>query len=174
MTYSRKIQSHLATGITDLALMESAPDHPDILVQRWSDDELWLVCGRNHPLTGTDLLPVEELSQLTYVLREQRSSSREALDIALQNIGIQELDIAMEVGSTDTIVNILARGQHVSFLPRFAVLEQVRRKRLYHIKVNGFRIMRTLWIARNQNKLNHPVADEFIRMLHKENLEQLS
>ncbi len=174
MTYSRKIQSHLATGITDLALMESAPDHPDILVQRWSDDELWLVCGRSHPLTGTDLLPVEQLGQLTYVLREQRSSSREALDTALQNIGIHELNIAMEVGSSDTIVNILARGQHVSFLPRFAVLEQVRRKRLYHIKVNGFRIMRTLWIARNQKKLNHPVADEFIRMLHTENLEQLS
>ena len=173
MTYSRKIQSHLATGITDLALMESAPDHPDILVQRWSDDELWLVCGRSHPLTGTDLLPVEQLSQLSYVLREQRSSSREALDTALQNIGIHELDIAMEVGSTDTIVNILTRGRHVSFLPRFAVLEQVKRNHLYHIKVKGFRIMRTLWIARNQNKLNHPVADEFIRMLRKENLEQL-
>lgn len=173
MTYSRKIQSHLATGMIDLALMESAPDHPDILVQRWSDDELWLVCSNDHVLAGTDLLPVEALSQLSYVLREQQSSPRIALDTAMKNIGINELNIAMEVGSTDTIVSILSRGQHVSFLPRFAVIDSVRKGSLYHIKVKGFRIMRTLWIARNQKHLDHPVADAFIGMLREEPMEQL-
>ncbi|MFW2373344.1 MAG: LysR family transcriptional regulator [Gammaproteobacteria bacterium] len=173
MSYSRKIQSHLATGMIDLALMESPPDHPDILVQRWSDDELWLVCSNNHPLADTDLLPVESLSQLSYILREQRSSPRVALDTALRNIGIDELNIAMEVGSTDTIVNILSRGKHVSFLPRFAVIDSVRKGSLYHLKVKGFRIMRTLWIARNQKNLDHPVAEAFISMLREEPMEQL-
>ena len=173
MTYSRKIESHLATGMTDLALMESAPDHPDILVQRWADDELWLVCSNNHPLAGTELLPVEQLSELSYVLREHHSSSRIALDTALQNIGITDLKIAMEVGSTDTIVNILARGQHVSFLPRFAVESQVRKGSLFHIKVAAFRIMRTLWIARNKKQLEHPVAEAFIGLLRENPIEQL-
>jgi len=33
MAYSRQIQADLATGLANLALMEHAPDHPDVLVQ---------------------------------------------------------------------------------------------------------------------------------------------
>lgn len=165
MAYSRQIQGDLATGLANLALLEYAPDHPDVLVQKWADDELWLVCGASHPLLGTDLLPVEQLSELSYVLREARSSPRVALDDALKHIGINDLKIAMEVGSTDTIVEMLARGKHVSFLPKFAVEDKVREGDLFHIKVVGFRIMRTLWIARNRSNLDHPVAEAFIQML---------
>lgn len=165
MAYGRNIQSHLATGLTDLALMESAPDHPDVLVQKWADDELWLVCGIGHPLAGTDMLPVEALPQQRFVLREKSASSRESLDQALESIGIKQLNVALEVGSTDTIMEMLEHGKHVSFLPRFAVEEKVVEGELFHIKVTGFRILRTLWIARNRSRLDHPVAEAFIDML---------
>lgn len=165
MAYSRQIQADLATGLANLALMEYAPDHPDVLVQKWADDEIWLVCGANHPLADTDMLPVEQLKVLSYVLRESRSSTRVTLDAALSQIGITNLKIAMEVGSTDTIVEMLARGKHVSFLPKFAVIDKVQEGDLFHIKVVGFRIMRTLWIARNRSNLDHPVAEAFIQML---------
>ncbi len=167
MAYSRQIQADLATGLANLALLEYAPDHPDVLVQKWADDELWLVCGSNHPLVHTDLLPVEQLTELSYVLREARSSPRVALDEALKQIGIDGLSISMEVGSTDTIVEMLAHGKHVSFLPKFAVEDKVRSGDLFHIKVVGFRIMRTLWIARNRSNLDHPVAEAFIQMLRR-------
>jgi len=166
MAYSRNIQDHLATGLVDLALVESAPEHPDVLVQKWEDDELWLVCSPHHPLANTELLPLEQLCDISFVLREKRSSARTALDKALIGIGMGQLKIAMEVGSTDTIVEILSRGNHVSFLPRFAVQNEVKKGELFHIKVKGFRIMRTLWIARHRNKLNHPVAETLIKMLH--------
>lgn len=165
MAYSRKIQAHLATGLADLALMETAPDHPDILVQKWADDELWLVCGPTHELLGTELLPLDQLSDLSFVLREKQSSARVALDEAIESIGVSDLKIAMEVGSTDTIVEILSRGNHVSFLPRFAVENEVNKGELFHVKVRGFRIMRTLWIARHRHKMDHPVAETLIKIL---------
>lgn len=171
--YSRKIQTDLATGLADLALLEQAPDHPDILVQKWMEDELWLLCGPAHPQAGTDLLPVEQLDSLNYVLREKESSIRDSMEEALHRIGIGQLNVAMEVGSNDTITEILTRGKHVSFLPRFAVEESVRDGELFHIKVTGFRIIRTLWIARHRSKLDHPVAEAFIRVL-RENREQIS
>lgn len=165
--YGRRIQTRLASGVTDLALLESASDHPDILVQKWMEDELWLVCGPQHPLAGTELVPVEQLPQLSYVLRERRSAIRETLDEALRRIGIECLNVAMEVGSTDAIVEILARGRHVSFLPRFAVAERVEQGRLARLKVTGFRIMRVLWIARHRANLDHPVAEAFIALLRE-------
>ncbi len=165
LAYSRQVQTRLATGQTELALLENAPDHPDILVQKWMDDELWLICGANHPLAGTDLLPVDELLKLSYVLREKTSSVRGDMQEAMRGIGMENLNTAFELGSTDAIIDILGRGRHVSFMPKFAVYDEVDEGKLFHIKVTGFRIMRTLWIARNRANLDHPVAEAFIALL---------
>lgn len=168
MGYSRHIQTRLATGLSDLALLELAPDHPDILVQKWLDDELVLVCGSAHPLWGCDMIALSQVDQLKYVLRESRSAIRLTLDKALQDIGIEHIPVAMEVGSTDTIVEMLQRGQHVSFLPRFSVEESLHEGDLYHIKVLGLRIYRTLWIARTRATLNNEVSEAFIQLLRTE------
>lgn len=166
MAYTRRIQTHLATGLADLALLEQAPDHPDILVQKWLDDEIVLVCGPNHPLWGAGLITVTALPQLRYVLREAKSSMRIILDKALDDVGVGQIPITMEVGSTDTIVEILEHGKHVSFLPRFAVEEGLATGSLYHIRIQGFRIKRTLWIAHTRATLNNPVAEAFTKLLH--------
>ena len=165
--YSRRIHTRLATGLADLALTEIQPDHPDVLVQRWLDDELVLVCSPNHPQGRRELLPVAELPQLQYVLRERESSMRITLDRTLRDIGIYDIPIAMEVGSTDTIVEILERGRHVSFLPRFAVQGAIGAGLLHLIRVEGLRIMRTLWIARTRANLDNPVAEAFIKLIRE-------
>jgi len=165
MDYTRRIQTRLATGLADLALLEQAPDHPDIMVQKWLDDELVLVCSPTHPLYQTELLPITELEQLDYVLREPQSAMRIILDKALNDIGICNMTISMEVGSTDTIVEILNRGRHVSFLPRFAVEESLAKGELFHIKIQGLRVKRTLWIARTRSNMSNPVAESFIHVL---------
>ena len=165
MGYTRRIQTQLATGLADLALLEQAPDHPDILVQKWLEDELLMVCGQNHPLWNTEMITVNDLPGLNYVLREHNSSIRITLDKALDDIGIHHIPIAMEVGSTDTIVEMLQRGKHVSILPRFSVEEEILSGSLYHIKIQGLRIKRTLWIARSRSNLSSPVAEAFINLL---------
>lgn len=165
MGYTRRIQTRLATGLSDMALLELAPDHPDILVQKWLDDEVVLVCGPTHPLRGIDLIPVTKLNQLSYILRERSSSMRITLEKALNDIGIDQVPIAMEVGSMDTIVEMLQRGKHVSFLPRFVVEEALNKGSLYHIKIQGLCINRTLWIARTRSNLNNAVCEAFIQIL---------
>lgn len=167
LAYSRQVEKDLGMGRVDMALVEIAPDHPDILVQKWLEDELWLICSPNHPLYGTELLPIEELQAQQYVLREKRSSIRESLDEALRRIGIENLDIALEVGSSETIIEMLEHGKYLSFMPRFAVHERVAQGELFHIKIQGFRILRTLWIARNRMALDHPVAEALINMIRQ-------
>jgi len=165
--YSRGIQSRLVTGLADLAIMENAPDHPDILVQKWIEDELWLTVGPRHTLIKNNINRIEanKLNTLNYVFRERQASVRQTTENALHNIGIGNLNIKMEVGSTDAIVEILLRGSHASFLPRFAVEKHVANKELFHIKVTNLIIKRTLWIARNRSSLDHHVAESFVRIL---------
>ncbi|MCC2111671.1 MAG: LysR family transcriptional regulator [Hyphomicrobiales bacterium] len=165
LDYGRQIATNLANGLTDIALLERAPDHPDLLVQKWMDDELLLVCGPKHPLAHEEMIPVAMLPDLSYVLREPQASARLDLDEALQRLGYTELHVALEVGGTDALVNVLMPGGHVSFLQRFAVAEEIRAGRLHHIKVSGFHIMRTLWIARHRTSIDHPVAEALISVV---------
>ena len=165
MGYSRRIQSRLVTGLADLALLEQAPEHPDILVQKWLDDELILVCGRRHALVDVDYVALDDLQQHDYVLREPASSIGISLRKALGDIGIDSLPQAMEVGSSDTIVEILQRGLHLSFLPRFAVADKLASGSLAHVRIQGLRIQRTLWIARTRSNLDNPAAEAFIDLL---------
>ena len=166
MGYTRRIQPRLATGLADLALLEQAPDHPDILVQKWLEDELVLVCGPRHPCWGRPQLMLDELSHLRFVLREPQSSMRATLDRALAELGIT-IPVSMEVGSTDTIIEILERGKYLSFLPRFAVADALQKQELYQLRVQGLHISRTLWIARTRANLNNPVAEAFIKLLRE-------
>ncbi len=165
LVYGRQIQTNLANGLADLAFMERAPDHPDLLVQKWMNDELLLVCGPKHPLADEEMISIALLPDLSYVLREPASSARLDLEEALGHVGMTHLDIALEVGATDALVNVLMPGTHVSFLQRFAVIDDIKAGRLHHIKVEGFRIMRTLWIARHRNTVNDPIADALISVI---------
>lgn len=165
MGYTRRIQTHLATGLCDLALMEQAPDHPDILVQKWLDDELLLVCGPRHTLRHSDIVPLDVLQGLKFVLREPRSSMRATLDAALAAIGIDRLPVVMEVGATDAIIEMLQHGKHVSILPLFTVEDELATGALHRVKMQGLRIKRTLWIARTRSNLDNRVAEAFIHLL---------
>ncbi len=168
MGYSRRIQTRLATGLVDLALLELAPDHPDILVQKWIEDELILVCAPNHPLSHCERISLQQLRQQNFVLRETKSSMRRILDQVLQDAGVESLNTSLEVGSTDTIVEILNRGRHMSFLPRFAVADALNNQQLHHISVDPIKILVTLWIARNRANINNPVAEAFVQTLRSQ------
>jgi len=163
--YSRRIHTRLATGLADIALLEQAPRHPNLQVEPWMQDELLLICGPGHPLWGKESININELSQHKYVLRESQSSIRNTLDKTLLDINIKLPFIDMEVGSTDTIIELLHRGTQMSFLPQFAVDAHLERKVLHHIKVNKLIINRTLWIAYNNTTMNRQAAEAFIQTL---------
>ena len=165
--YSRRIHTRLATGLADIALLEQTLTHPNIKVKPWMQDELLLICGPGHPLWGCESIDISHLDTLQYVLREPQSSIRNTLDKTLSDIGIKLENINMEVGSTDTIIELLQRGQQVSFLPQFTVDTHLERNSLHHIKVNQLIINRTLWIAYNHINMNQISADTFILLLQQ-------
>ncbi|KAA3629318.1 MAG: LysR family transcriptional regulator [Proteobacteria bacterium] len=165
--YSRAIQTRLVTDLADLALVETAPEHPEILVQKWKEDELILVCGKGHPLASVNEIAVNQLHSLSFALREDSSGLRDSLDQALRTNNIEPLPVAMEVSSSGAIMEILAHNRHVSFLPRFLVDEALAQGELHPIRVSQFKVVRTLWIVRNRASLDHPVADAFIQLLRE-------
>ncbi|MBD3609833.1 MAG: hypothetical protein HUJ30_04730, partial [Gammaproteobacteria bacterium] len=121
--------------------------------------------GTAHPMAGEAKIGRDELGRLSFVLRERNAAIREHIQRVMDEEMLTRLDVVMEVGSTDAIIDILHRGRHMSFLPRFAVMDAVQDGSLKSIEVEGVSMTRTLWIARNRMNQQHPVAEAFIDML---------
>ncbi len=167
MTSVKKVASTAtAAWITQMGISPTTArlvlDHQTLLLE---DLESQRAGWTRLRLEVTHAIGEHVLPGLNYVLRERHSSMRATLDKALFDIGIDSVPVAMEVGSTDVIVEMLQRGRHVSFLPRFAVQDALASGTLYHIRVQGLRIKRTLWIARTRSNLDNPVAEAFIQLL---------
>ncbi|MGB1109190.1 MAG: LysR substrate-binding domain-containing protein, partial [Gammaproteobacteria bacterium] len=75
------------------------------------------------------------------------------------------LKVQMEVGATETIIDMLESGRYLSFLPRFAVGDEIQSGKLHHIRMNQVRMLRTLWIARHRSRLDLAAADAFIEVV---------
>lgn len=166
VAYGRNIHAHLASGSVDIALTESAPQHPNLEVIKWREDELWLVCSKENFPTNQPAILITDLANHDFVLREHRSSSRQSLHLAFTQLGIEPLNVVLEVGSTDTIIEIISKGKHFSFLPKFAVEDRVSKGELAHIEVIGLYIPHNLWFVRRTELNCNPVVHAFFSTLN--------
>lgn len=166
VAYWLQILQDLATGTSaDVALLEQPLDHPEILMQKWRDDELWLVCRPDHPFAEHARIAPSQISALTLIFRETDSSIRETVENSLHSFGVSGLNVALEIGPSEAIISAIRCSDHMGFLPRFAVQARVAAGELQRIEMEGIEIKRALWLARNRKRLGHAPSEEFIGLL---------
>jgi DNA-binding transcriptional LysR family regulator len=114
----------------------------------WRDDEIVLVMSPDHVLAGsaTPIAPSAISGQLL-IVREQRSGSRNLTLDALSARNVTPCRI-MEIGSTETIKQIVASGVGMAFLSREAATDQVALGRLRIKAVKGLAISRPVTCLR--------------------------
>ena len=80
-------------------------------------------------------ISIETLCQQPFILTEKEASYRYELERQLgkQNLTIRPI---LEIGNTETIINLLKNGMGISFLPRFTVEEQIQKQELIQIHTN--------------------------------------
>lgn len=77
-------------------------------------------------------MPIEELIQRPFLLTEKGAAYRYELECLLAEKDM-EIEPVLEIGNTETIINLLKKGMGVSFLPKFTVKEELDRNVLSEI-----------------------------------------
>src|SRR4028119_1453575 len=83
----------------DVALVEGPVHHERIVVRKWRDDELVVVASPDHPLAKRKRLKIANLANEDWVVREPGSGTREVVEDALRERGIQ-WHYTLEMNST--------------------------------------------------------------------------
>ena len=148
----------VATAVTrlevDLGLIEGPCHESELRVVPWLEDELAIVASPSHALAAGDAparVPLKALRQARWLLREEGSGTREAVEQALLP-HLHHLQVDLQPGSTEAIKQAAAEGLGLACLSLCAVQDLVTLGRLVVLHTTLPRLTRRFYRVHHQKK----------------------
>lgn len=154
------ILAMLARNEVDLVIMGRVPTHLDCEATTFSTNPMGIVCAPDHPLSRRKHAPFEVLRDFNFVVREQGSGTRAAMERLFAQHGV-ELKVAMEMPSNETIKQAVMAGMGMSFLSLRTVRHEMAAGHIGMVDISGMPIVGNWYVTHlRQNRLS-PAAKAF-------------
>ncbi len=144
ITHNTEIISELLKeGKIDLGIIEGESQSNYFDYQIFKPDEIVLVAKSNHSLVNKTL-NLKDLYDLELIFREQGSGSLEFIQNRLKKkgISIENLNVVMQLGSSESIKNYLLHSDALAFLSISTVVNELKNNQLTIIDIKNFSIER--------------------------------
>lgn len=142
------VQIIIKSGTTD-ELMEMAKSNEidfiytldkKILGKEWiraviTEEKIVFVTLTDTINTSSNKISIKRLIEKPFILTEQGAAYQYELERLLSEKDL-EIKPILEIGNTETIINLLKRGVGVSFLPKFTVQKELERNVLSEVQTN--------------------------------------
>jgi DNA-binding transcriptional LysR family regulator len=147
----------------DVGFIEGPQTHPDLSVKSWLTDEMVVLAAAHHPLAGVRRVDAETLRAQPWALREPGSGTREASDRwLLEHLG--SIEIAFELGSTETLKRVVATGAAVGCISRHAAAAALSSGSLVELNTRLPPLARRLAIVVHKDKHLGRGASDFLHL----------
>ena len=131
----------------DIGLVEGGLGNNDVNVVNITEDELIIVTGNKELASKSH--NISSLKDHKWIMREEGSGTRE---IFFDNLGENpNLNIALELPTTEAIKNFVKGRDFITCLPYFSVKDELG-KDLYEIKLRGKTFKRNLYAIYSKDK----------------------
>jgi DNA-binding transcriptional LysR family regulator len=167
-----ELLQHLADNVTDLAIMVRPPRDEETVSEAFAPHPYVIVAAADHPLAGRKRVPVARLAREPFIVREQGSDTWNSMVEAF-GTHLGELNIAMNIRSTETIKQAVMAGMGVSFLSAHTISRELQSGSLAVLDVQGFPRMAHWYVVHRRNKRLPPVAAAFKTFLQNEAAAQI-
>lgn len=147
----------------ELFVFSQPPTELDIVAHPFADNPLVVIAPVTHPLAGKTKLPWSALAAYPFIIREQGSGTRLALERACKAHG-WSLTPQMTIASNEAIRGCVVAGLGLAVLSRHAVAEDLG-TRLVELDVVGFPLRNAWQVVHWREKQLSPVAQEFLAFL---------
>lgn len=153
----------------DLGIVGSKIKHRDLIYNEFIEDELLLITQRETKGRKTKNFTLEDLKSSPLLIREKGSGTRKTMLEALtkENIYLEDLNIVMELGSTEAIKSAVEAGLGISFVSRWAVEEEIKLKKLRILVIPNFSIRRYFYLVYNRKYTFSKITHFFRQFLLK-------
>lgn len=163
---ARDIEAMILKNEVDLGLIEGAIYDSDLIRKAFSEYKLSVVCSPENKISLEKNLDINRVIKEKLLLREKGSSIRDVLDSTLltQNLTIEPEWISI---NTQSLINAVKANLGITILPRVLVEEELERKQLLELKVEGLDLVNTNHFVFHKDKFQKEVFKDFIGAVEK-------
>lgn len=151
VTNRHELLKRLETNEPDLVLMGRPPSSADLISTAFMDNPLVIIANPHHPLANESDIPIERLAAETFVLREQGSGTRAAMEEVFKEHGI-EPKIGTQLSGNESIKQAVEAGLGLALVSFHTVDLELKAKRLTTLDVQGFPIVKKWHIGYRSGK----------------------
>lgn len=155
-----ELLNQLTDNLTDLAVMVRPPLDMDTVSEPFAPHPYVVVAAPDHPLASKKRIPLSRLASEPFVVREKGSDTWNSMEEGF-GAHLADLNIAMEIKSTETIKQAVIAGMGVSFLSAHTISRELQVGSLTVLDVQGFPLMLHWYVVHRRNKRLTPVAQAF-------------
>ncbi|MCE9633143.1 MAG: LysR family transcriptional regulator [Methylophilales bacterium] len=164
VTNRESLLQRLNNNETDLAIMGRPPDELDADATPFMENHLAIIAPVNHPLANERNIPLSRLAQETFLVREQGSGTRIAMErfFAEKNI---RLTTGTEMSTNEAIKQAVQAGMGLGILSLHTISLELETARLMVLDVQNFPIQRHWYVVHRKGKRLTTVASAFKEFL---------
>ncbi len=162
---TREVAQAVVDARVDMGFIEGASHWPELEVQPWREDELVLIAAADDPLVqhaSQAPLSVQELRACRWLLREEGSGTREAVEFAVLS-HLHEWPVVAVLGSSEAICTAVARGAGISCLSRVIVQPWIDRGELAIVASSLPPMRRPFSLLQRRGKKRSPLLEALVQ-----------
>lgn len=170
MGNSQQVLQDLENYTTDVAVLAGLHERPELLVCEYARHAIILFAHVDHPLSRREQVNIEELHGLPLLLREQGSTTRTAIEKALQAAGVKPRT-QLEIGSREAIREAVARGLGIGAVSE---AEFIADPRFRAVRIAGDPASTTTYVYCMKERSESLLAGSFLKAIEGHSVIGLS
>jgi LysR family transcriptional regulator, low CO2-responsive transcriptional regulator len=160
VTNREALLRHLELNDRDLVIMGQPPEGLDLTAVPFMENPLVIIAAPDHPLARERAIPLARLQAETFVVREQGSGTRIAMERYFAQHHV-ELRAGMEMSSNEAIKQAVEAGLGLGIVSIHTLEQELALRRLVILEAEAFPILRHWFIVHRSGKRLSPVAQSF-------------
>jgi DNA-binding transcriptional LysR family regulator len=173
VTSRDSVLKKLVSGEVAMGISSRLVEHRDLEYKNFFSDEVILIAPSDHRWAGYRQVYPDDLLDEPMILREESSGTIEVLKAGLleQDISFDMLNVTMGLGNAEAIEMAVEEGIGVAFISRLAAARGIELGRIVEVEVEGMKLFRKIYLARNQRIPTTLAQSEFWDFVHKSEIE---
>ncbi|MEN8179797.1 MAG: LysR family transcriptional regulator [Pseudomonadota bacterium] len=160
VTNRRRLMDLLETNQTDIVLMGRPPEDIELVSEPFMDNPLVVIAPPGHPLVEEKSVPVERIAEEVFVMREEGSGTRLAMERFFSEHGLDIL-MGMQMTRNEAIKQAVRAGMGLGVVSAHTIELEVETGRLIILDVVDFPVKRNWYMVYRKGKRLSPAAAAF-------------
>jgi len=165
---TKEVIQYVLQDQVEFGVIGAKLNHPSLHYEKYEEDQIIVVAPSGHPLTRKKKVDLDELLKEPWIIREEGSGTRIAVERALRRKGrtLKQFNAVMEMGSTSSVKEGVKARLGLAFISGRATEGEIPPGLFPPNDWEGFGpLLPQIYIVSHRRRTLSPMATEFLRFL---------